>query len=76
MELRAPLRRGSFRRLTAAYALNELGDWLADLIVVLACCAFAPAAAVMAAALCAALPALVSLAGAQAGLPRRGQVSR
>jgi MFS family permease len=28
MELRAPLRRGAFRRLTAAYALNELGDWL------------------------------------------------
>src|SRR3954471_7863169 len=50
---------------------NELGDRLADLIVVLACCAFAPPAVVMAAALCAVLPALVSLAGAQAGLPRR-----
>ena len=50
---------------------NETSDRIADLVVIAACCAFAPVALVVAAALGALLPAAVSVGGQLRGLPRR-----
>jgi CDP-diacylglycerol--glycerol-3-phosphate 3-phosphatidyltransferase len=51
--------------------VNELSDRAADLVVLLACCAFAPPFLLIGVAFCASLPALVSMAGVNGGLPRR-----
>jgi CDP-diacylglycerol--glycerol-3-phosphate 3-phosphatidyltransferase len=50
--------------------LNEIGDRAAELAALAGCLAFAPAVLVLAAALAAAAPSWVALAGAAAGLRR------
>jgi CDP-diacylglycerol--glycerol-3-phosphate 3-phosphatidyltransferase len=51
--------------------VNELSDRAADLLSVFACCALASVPLVVAVALCALLPSMVSMAGVAAGLARR-----